>query len=498
MSNVIVIGAGLGGLTAAARLAVKGHAVTVLERSSIVGGKVGRYERDGFVFDTGPSLLTLPQVYRDFFNKTGPGIESVLDIVELEPAFAYHWPDGAHVTMPGADTARCADALGDGLGGTAAQDWRTLMARAANMWSLTRQDFIEAPLRGLAPLAKLALKPANIATIAPFSSLRSLGGRTLHDPRLIALLDRYATYTGSDPRRAPAALATIPYIEQTFGAHHIRGGIHTLAEAVRQRAQDRGVTIECNRDVTHIETNASGVAAVHTSEGRRISADIVVANADANQVMSELLDAPPRRAINQIRRRPKSLAGFCMYVAVDAQFANLAHHNVWFCPDYDDEFDSVFGRGARTRAVPVPDPTIYACVPHDPSMAPAGSTSWFILINAAPHGTGMDCVDWDTPGLAAAYADTVLARLAARGVDIRPHIRWMEISTPADLQRRTASPNGTIYGTASHGPRAAFTRPANATDIPGLYLVGGSTHPGGGLPLVGMSGAIVAELIGRA
>ena len=498
MSRVVVIGAGMGGLTAAARLAVKGHQVTVLERSDAAGGKVGRFERDGFRFDTGPSLLTLPQVYRDFFNKTGRPIESALDIVELEPAFAYQWADGARVVMPGADTSRCADALGDGVGGRAADDWRALMARAADMWALTRQDFIESPLHGLRPLLRLAAKPGNIRTIAPLRSLRSLGEGMLRDPRLVTLLDRYATYTGSDPRRAPAALATIPYIEQTFGAHHIRGGIASLAAAVHDRAVERGVHIEFGTEVTRIETSGGRVVAVHTGAGRRLPAEVVVANADARTVLTQLLDTGAGRAAAAVRARQPSLAGFCIYAAVDADLPGIAHHNVWFCPDYDDEFDCVFGAGPSRGAQPVPDPTVYACVPQDAAMAPAGSRAWFILINAAPHGSDPGCVDWDAPGLAQDYAEQVLARLAARGVDIRPHLRWMHISTPADLERRTGTPGGSIYGTASHGPRSAFTRPANATPVAGLYLAGGSAHPGGGLPLVGMSGAIVAELIGRA
>ena len=500
MSKIIVIGAGMGGLTAAARLAVKGHHVTVLERSDTAGGKVGRYERDGFVFDTGPSLLTLPQVYRDFFNKTGKPLDSVLDIVELEPAFAYRWADGTRVLMPGADTARCADALGDVLGGSAATDWRALMARAAAMWELTRRDFMEAPLRGLRPLLRLAMDPRNIRTIAPFTSLRTLGERSLRDSRLVTLLDRYATYTGSDPRRAPAALATIPYIEQTFGAHHIAGGIRALADQVFQRALDRGVSFDFGCEVTAITTAAGSVTGVTTAEGRHLAADVVVANADATTVAEQMVTGNSLMSSSTSKRQP-SLAGFCLYAAVDTVIPDVAHHNVWFCSDYDDEFNSIFAspRGGNTSDVrPIPDPTIYACVPQDSAMSPSGSQSWFILINAAPHGHGPGFIDWDTPGLAEDYAQQILARLAERGIDLRPHLRWLHIQTPADLERATASPGGAIYGTASHGPRSAFTRPANRTKVGGLYLVGGSAHPGGGLPLVGMSGAIVADLVGRA
>lgn len=516
MSDIIVIGAGMGGMTAAARLATKGHRVTMLEQSADAGGKVGRFARDGFVFDTGPSLLTLPQVYRDFFNKTGRPIETAIDIVDVEPGFAYQWSDGSRTVMPGADSSRCADALGDSLGAGAADDWRSLMRRAARMWELTRRDFLEAPLRGVAPLARLAADPRNIRTIAPFSSLRSLGQRHLSDERLVTLLDRYATYTGSDPRRAPAALATIPYIEQTFGAHHVVGGIRALADAVLQRCLERGVSVEFNTRVLRITRNSHGsVTGVVTADGQHRPADVIIANADAVNVYTELLTAaesmsPAQRPRAQ-RQRPLSLSGFCIYAAVQGTTPAVAHHNVWFCDDYDDEFDSVFATGRQRHAArPAPDPTIYACVPQDSLMHPNGAESWFILVNAAPQRslgnttesgnseTDRTTVDWTAPGVAHRYADHILDLLARRGVDLRPRMIWREVRTPADIQESTLSPGGTIYGSASHGPRAAFTRPANQTRIPGLYLVGGSSHPGGGLPLVAMSGAIVADLIGRA
>ena len=224
-------------------------------------------------------------------------------------------------------------------------------------------------------------------------------------------------------------------------------------------------------------------------------ADIVIANVDAAQVYGTLLQnsSAPRRT------RDMSLSGFCIYAAVKGRTQNIAHHNVWFCDDYDDEFDSIFGIGSqRGGARPVPNPTIYACVPQDPTMQPADHEAWFILINAAPHGSTGLHVNWNEPGLADAYADRVLELLKQRGVDLTERILWRQIRTPADIERETGSLGGAIYGTASHGSRSSFTRPKNAGRVPGLYLVGGSAHPGGGLPLVGISGAIVAEMIGRA
>ena len=212
MSTILVVGAGVGGLATAARLAVKGHQVTVLEASDQFGGKLAAYRRDGFVFDTGPSLFTLPAVYRDLFLKTGGALEEAIDLQPLEPAFSYRWADGSRAVLPGVNPAACADALGDALGGNAATEWRSLIQRGSAMWQITRGPFLQSPLSGWRTLMSLAKSASDVATIAPFTTLRSLGSTTFSDPRLVTLLDRYATYSGSDPRKAPAVLSTIPYV----------------------------------------------------------------------------------------------------------------------------------------------------------------------------------------------------------------------------------------------------------------------------------------------
>lgn len=493
MGEVVVIGAGAGGLATAARLAVKGHSVTVLEQSNSVGGKLATYRREGFAFDTGPSLFTLPAVYRDLFLKTGKALEEEVDLQPVEPAFGYRFADGAFVEMPGVDPAKCAQALGDGLGGTSADDWRALMDRAARMWRLTRQPFLQSPLQGLRSLLPLA-KPADVRTIAPWSTLRKLGNSTLSDPRAVTLLDRYATYSGSDPRQAPAVLATIPYVEQEFGAWHLGGGLGTLADALHRRCLERGVEVHTGVDVTSVTTDTAGVTGV-IANGEFHRADIVVANADAGMVYNRLLDDPRAKTpARSIRRSDASLAGFVLLLAVRGRTPGLLHHNVWFPQDYDAEFDAIFG----PQPTPIDDPAIYVCAPDDPQMRPDDDhESWFVLINAPRHNPGAG-VDWDAPGLAEWYADHVLRRLADRGMDVRERVLWREIRTPADLERGARAPGGSIYGTSSNGARAAFARPANASPIPGLFLVGGSAHPGGGLPLVGLGAEIAAEAIGRA
>ncbi|MGZ4631704.1 MAG: phytoene desaturase family protein [Actinomycetes bacterium] len=496
MARVVVVGAGMGGLAAAARLATLGHSVVVCEQSASIGGKVGVFARDGFAFDTGPSLLTLPAVYRDLFLKTGASLESAVDLVEVEPAFRYRFPDGVWLDVPNAARGKLRLTLNETLGDGAGDDWERFLDRAAQIWDVTRGPFLESPLDGGRELARLARRTSDVRTVAPWRSLRQLGTRYLRDPRLRMLLDRYATYTGSDPRRAPAALAVVPYLEQTFGAWHVRGGIRQLALAVHDRAVERGAVVRTGCDVAEIVVEGGHVSGVLLTTGERLPADVVVSDADARTVYGGLVSAPEvRRARRRLERATPSLSGFVQLLALRGRTPGLAHHTVLFPDDYDAEFDAVFGKSAT----PVADPTVYISAPDDPALRPdEGHESWFVLVNAPRHGDGAGAVDWTSPGLVGSYADRVLDVMASRGLDVRDRVLWREVRSPADLADATRSPGGSIYGTSSNGARAAFLRPANRGAVPGLFLVGGSAHPGGGLPLVGLSAAIVAQLVGPA
>jgi phytoene desaturase len=497
VARVVVVGAGLGGLAAAARLSTAGHAVTVLEQAPQVGGKLGWYARDGHAFDTGPSLLTLPQVLEDLFAATGAPLSAVLDLHRLDPAVGYRFADGSELTMPGQLDAVPA-ALDDALGAGTGAQWSAFLDRAAAMWRVTEQPFLRSPLAGPAALLALARRTGGLVTVAPWRSLRGLGQQYLTDPRLRVLLDRYATYSGSDPRRAPAALATVPWVEQAHGSWYVRGGLRRLVEAVAERAEECGATLRTETPVAEVLVAGGRAAGVRLADGEQLPADVVVCNADAAALYRDLLPpaAPVRRARAALRRVTPSSSGFVLLLALRGRTPGLAHHTVLFPDDYDAEFDALFGRRGPTR--PVADPTVYVSAPDDPATRPdAASESWFVLVNAPRHepGTG---VDWDAPGLAASYADQVLATMAQRGLDVRDRVRWRVVRTPADLARETGSAGGSIYGTSSNGARAAFLRPANAAALPGLFLVGGSAHPGGGLPLVTLSAEIVAGLVGPA
>jgi phytoene desaturase len=441
-------------------------------------------------------------------------MDDVLDVVPVDPAFHYRFADGVEVDVPNVSRPRIAAAWDEALGGGAGADWQSLLSRAGRIWDTVQQQVLASPLNGPRDLLRQSRRMDDLRTIAPWRSLRGLGRQYLRHPHLRTVLDRYATYTGSDPRRAPAALATVPYMEQAFGAWQVRGGLHRLAEALAVRAAELGVTLRTGADVVDVVVDGGRAAGVRLADGEPIGADIVVANADARHLYADLVAGPAAAAaLTSLRRVTPSLSGFVLMLALRGRTPGLRHHTVLFGDDCDDEFDAVFGTGPYRRRGPQPvtDPTVYLSTPDDPALRPDDHEAMFVLVNAPRQVAGDDPeavrptplhraagIDWDVPGLAESYADRILAVMAARGYDVRDRILWREIRTPADLARATRAPGGSIYGSSSNGARAAFLRPANQSPVPGLFLVGGSAHPGGGVPLVGLSAAIVAGLIGDA
>ncbi|MGN9808719.1 phytoene desaturase family protein [Micromonospora sp. BQ11] len=494
MARIVVVGAGVGGLATAARLAATGHEVTVFERADTVGGKLGRYSHDTpagvFHFDTGPSLLTLPDVFHDLFEATGAKLDEYLDLVPLDTIVRHVFPDGGPTLDSCADPAEFTARIGAAFGDRSAADWRRLWRRAERVWAASHRDILRRAIDSPRDLAALAWRLGDLAAIGPGRTLRGLGRSHLSDPRLRMLLDRYATYTGADPRRAPAALVAVPYAELAFGGWYLRGGLGTLADALLTRCLDLGVVVQTGATVTRIDAAGGRVHGVRLAGvAAPVPADVVVANVDALTVYRDLLPSP--RRLTGLTDR--SLAGFVLLLGVSGD-SGLAHHNVFFPRDYDAEFDAVFGRpGHGVRARPAVDPTVFVTVADDPSVRPAGHEAWFVLVNAARHGTATGAVDWRRPGLAEAYADRILDVLAERGMDVRDRLVFREIRTPADLDAATGAPGGSIYGTAG-----GLLRPANRGPAHGLWLVGGSSHPGGGLPMVTLSAQIVADEIGPA
>lgn len=490
--KVIVIGGGLGGLSAAIRLAKKNYSVQLFERSSTLGGKCRVENFEGHLFDTGPSLLTLPAVYRDLFLKSGAPLESVLTLRPVEPAFDYYFPSGKRLTLPNASRAGVAAAIAATFSDKSAREWVALMDRAEAMWDLSREPFVESELRGFLPLLRRPGFISSLKTIAPFTSLRKMARRYLSTPELVTLIDRYATYTGSDPRKAPAVLLTIAYIEQVFGAWHIEGGIGQLSLALEERAREVGVQLHTNSSVRAITTNGDRATGVILENGEQIVSDYVVSNVDAQLTYEKLLDNPQLsgKERRKLGRATDSLSGFYLLLNLTGKNPEQKHHTVSFPQDYDAEFDSIF-----KSFQPIVDPTLYICAPQDPSMAPKDSESWFVLVNAPCQSKNGKGFDWLKPNVAAEYSEHLIDLLVQRGLLDRSRITSFQFRSPADIERMFNAPGGAIYGKSSNGAGAAFNRASNRSPVKGLFLAGGSAHPGGGVPLVGISGEIVANAI---
>ncbi|CAB4862035.1 MAG: phytoene desaturase [Actinobacteria bacterium] len=494
--KIVVIGAGMGGMTAAARLARSGHSVTVYEASDTYGGKLRTEWIGKFAFDTGPSLLTLPAVYKDFFIRTGKPLGLLCEITPVNPSFDYRFTDGTSVKFANSSRHHTLNAIRESYGDEVSGYWENMMKRATRMWDVSREPFIESELRSPLSLLKRRSLVRDILTIAPWKSLRTFANEQLPDQHLRFILDRYATYSGSDPRRAPAVLATIAYVEEAFGAWHIKGGLGTLAQLVQQRCVDVGVNFHFNSRVKQIIIKKGVAEGVVLADGSEITADRIVANADAELIYNQLILGENRK-LRKVRKNLKaadtSIAGFTLLLGLRKnESPKLSHHTILFPEDYDAEFNSIFN-----DKKPVEKPTIYICSPDDDAMVKSPDLeSWSVLVNAPFHG--VNGFDWSDEKFARDYAQKIIDQIEARGISVRDRLETLSIRTPADLELSANAPGGSIYGTSSNGAKAAFMRAKNRSPIKNLYCVGGSAHPGGGLPLVGMSGEIVANAIGSA
>ncbi len=478
-----MVGGGVGGLAAAIRLASAGHRVTVLERNDAMGGKLATRERDGFSFEIGPSLLTLPEVFSELFELVGSSLADAVELVRLDPICRYRFADGSTF-----DTRSCArdteagiEAFSPGSGSA----WRALLERGQVTWDVAERTFFAGPMGSPIDVARRMQSLRDLARIDGIRTLHHTAERTFpHDARLVQYIERYATYSGSSPYQAPATLACIPAIEQHHGAWYVRGGLGRLAAALVSAAEGLGATMRTESDVTSVVSRDGRVAGVRLADGQHLPADIVVADVDAQHLYADLV--PHRRRLRRLSRAGRSSSGFVLLAGVSGLTEGLAHHNVSFPVSYRAEFDALFA----TRQ-PVADPAVYVCCSSvsDRGQAPEGCENWFVLVNAPAGGT----INWASEG--PRYGDHLLEVMAARGWDLSGRTQFVETITPADIAARYRSHQGAIYGTSSNGRAAAFLRPGNRGPLHGLYLVGGSSHPGGGLPLVAISARIVADLI---
>jgi phytoene desaturase len=474
---VVVIGAGVGGLAASIRLAAAGHDVVVLERNPVVGGKLATLEEGGYTFDIGPSLLTLPHVFDELFRLAGTSLADELDLVRLDPQFRYRWPDGSTLDIP--DDAAAVPAAIEAFSPGSGAQWERFAAHAAQIWEISERTFLAGPMSSPLSLLKRMRSPLDLTRIDGNRTLAKSAASHFDDARLQQLVGRYATYSGSSPFMAPATLACIPHIEQAFGCWYVMGGLGNLRDALARTARSLGVDIRTGVEVGRISTDRGRATGVELADGGAEPADAVVANVDAAHLFVDLLPRPKEAA--RLDKLGPSTSAFVVCAAVRGRTEGIAHHNVFFSLHNRQEFQYL-----ETGNMAI-DPTIYACVSAvtDRSQAPRECENWFLLVNTPP------AVGLDRKIMTAA----VLNRVAERGCDLRDRIEFTRTLLPADFEVRYRAYGGSIYGPSSNGKRAAFARPNNVGPVDGLYLVGGSSHPGGGLPMVTISARIVADLI---
>jgi phytoene desaturase len=335
----------------------------------------------------------------------------------------------------------------------------------------------------------LAVPPADMLRVDPWLTMDQAIRRRVHSPHLRQLLGRFATYVGASPYLAPATLSVIAHVELTGGVWYPRGGVYAIADAMHRLAVEMGVKIHLDTPVAQIATGSGRVTGLLLANGRRVRANTVLANVDVTTVYKHLL-APttaPRR-LEQLQRTDTSCSGFVLLLGVEGEHAQLAHHNIFFNADYRREFADIFARGRAPD-----DPTVYIAITSksDVSHAPKGCENWFVLVNAPALGPQFD---WKAK--AHSYRDLVFATLGRFGLDIRSKVRSEVMLTPQDIERLTGAWRGALYGISSNQALNAFRRPHNrCPDVKGLYFAGGTTHPGGGIPMVTLSGKVAADLI---
>ena len=484
--TVAVIGSGLGALSGAIRLARLGFSVQLFEKNPKLGGKVNEVVLADYRFDTGASLLTMPYVIDELFDFSGFKRSNYLDFVLIDPICRYFFPDGSMMDAS-ADKEKMKTAIAQ-LSPSDVKAYERFLKYAERIHHLTAEIFMFTPIHEFRKL----MRPRHFRTlfrfhqIDPFRTVHQSVSRFFSDRRLVQLFDRYATYSGSDPFQAPATLNIIPYIEYGLGGYYIKGGIYRLVDALKAVACELGIQMHTSAKVEKICHDGKRVSGVQVN-GEKIEANYVLCGADAIVAHDELIDGHQTRQ-KRLNRLEPSLSGMVFLWGVRTKHPTLAHHNIIFSSDYSTEFKQIF----RDWQVPN-EPTIYIAITSkaDAAHAPAEGENWFVLLNMPYLVPGQM---WEKEKIR--MRKVVLDRLKTLGLDIADQIEVEQIYTPKDFSELYASNQGSIYGVSSNSKTTAFRRlPNRSRLLTGLYFAGGSVHPGGGIPLVILSGKIAATLI---
>lgn len=486
MPKAIIIGAGIAGIAAAIRLAVKGYDVSIFEANNYPGGKLSEIVQDGFRFDAGPSLFTMPQYVDELFTLAGKNPADYFEYNKLDVACRYFYEDGTRINA-WADKHRFAEEIKNNTQDSAASVLKFL-DKSADIYDIINHIFLEKSLHKVGSYlnSKTAKSILRFPQIDPFRTMNQANEAFFKDSKTIRLFNRYATYNGSNPYQAPATLNVIPHLEQHFGAYFPSKGMYSITTGLVRLAQQLGVTIYHNQPVDEINVENGRVAGVKAA-GRHVLADAVISNVDVWFTYKMLLkdQPPPKRILNQER----SSSALIFYWGISRRFPELDLHNIFFSESYQKEFRHIWQEKSIDH-----DPTVYVNISskHKPDDAPSGCENWFVMINV-PSDCGQD---W--PRLIAEAKQNILKKLSRNlSVDIGSLILSESILTPHNIEQKTASYQGSLYGTSSNSSFAAFLRHANfSSRIKGLYFAGGSVHPGGGIPLALLSAKIVAKLVG--
>lgn len=495
--RVGVVGGGLGGLAAACVLAARGHDVVLLERNSWLGGKAAVLEDRGFRFDMGPTILTLPSVLKRIFSEADRRIEDYLDLVPLDPQWRCFFTDGSRLDLT-ADLAAMKNSLDAYAPGDAA-GYERFLRLAERLHDISRRFYFYRPIGSVRDMMDVgeALKPKMLGDLFAMRFHSTVAGtvrKHVKDGRVAQMLDHFTQYVGSAPDQSPAVLCGIAHMQTDEGVWYPRGGTRAVPLALEKLARELGVEFRTGVQATKIATDAVGrVMGIETDREGLIPVAAVVSNMDSVRTHRELLaGAEAERRFLSARSYEPACSGVVLYLGLKKRYGQLLHHNFVFSADPHQEFEEIYRRGE-----PAKDPTCYVAAPAvtEPEVAPPGGEALYVLVHTPylrPHH------DWKKmlPG----YRRTILEKLkkTAGLTDLEDHIVVEHTLTPQDIHDRYQVLNGAIYGLASHGRLRGGFKPSNRSkDVPGLYLAGGSAHPGPGMPMVMMSGWIAADALDR-